>query len=64
MIEIIDILEAKKHVEGLKAVIFDMDDTLYGEKEYVRSGYRQIARMLPQVENAAGKLWRSRLCLR
>ena len=57
MIEIFDILEVKEHTEGLKAIIFDMDDTLYGEKEYVRSGYRQIARILPQVENAEEKLW-------
>ncbi len=57
MIEILNILEVKNHIEGLKAVIFDMDDTLYGEKEYVRSGYAKIAQVLPQVENAAGKLW-------
>lgn len=58
MIEINGILEVKNHVNGLKAVIFDMDDTLYGEKEYVRSGYQQIARVLPQVENAVEKLWK------
>lgn len=58
MIEILDILEVKKHTEGLKAVIFDMDDTLYGEKEYVRSGYGKISQLLPQVENAAEKLWK------
>ena len=58
MIEIIDILEVKNHVEGLKAVIFDMDDTLYGEKEYVRSGYAKIEKILPQVDNAAEKLWK------
>lgn len=57
MIEIFDILEMKNHIDGLKAIIFDMDDTLYGEKEYVRSGYKQIAKLLPQVENAEEKLW-------
>ena len=57
MTEIFDILKVKEYIDGLKAVIFDMDDTLYGEKEYVRSGYRQIARILPQVENAEEKLW-------
>lgn len=57
MIEIFDIQEVRNHIEGLKAVIFDMDDTLYGEKEYVRSGYRQIAKLLPEVENAEGRLW-------
>ena len=57
MIVISDILEVKKHVEGLKAVIFDLDDTLYSEKEYVRSGYHKIAAVIPQVDNAAEKLW-------
>lgn len=41
----------------VQAVIFDLDDTLYAEKEYVRSGYRQVAEVLPQVENAEEKLW-------
>jgi len=57
MIVISDILEVKKYVEGLKAVIFDLDDTLYSEKEYVRSGYQKIAAVIPQVDNAAEKLW-------
>ncbi len=58
MIEIFDILEVENYVQELKAVVFDMDDTLYGEKEYVRSGYRQIAAILPQVQNAEKKLWK------
>lgn len=58
MIEILEILEAEKHINDLKAVIFDMDDTLYGEKEYVKSGYQTIAAELSQVEDAAEKLWR------
>lgn len=57
MIEISDILEVKNHIDGLKAVIFDLDDTLYSEKEYVRSGYGKIAAVIPEVENAAEKLW-------
>ena len=57
MLEISDILEVRKHIEGLKAVIFDLDDTLYSEKEYVRSGYGKIAAVIPEVENAAEKLW-------
>lgn len=58
MIEIFEILEVTRHIEGLKAIIFDMDDTLYGEKEYVRSGYEKIAQAIPQVENAGKKLWK------
>ena len=57
MIEISGVLEVKNHIEGLKAVVFDLDDTLYSEKEYVRSGYRKIAEVLPEVENVAEKLW-------
>ena len=41
----------------VRAVIFDLDDTLYSEKEYVRSGYQQVAALLPQIKNAEEKLW-------
>ena len=30
----------------IQAVVFDLDDTLYPEREYVRSGYRAVARHL------------------
>lgn len=30
----------------IKAVIFDLDDTLYSEKDYVRSGYKAVASYL------------------
>lgn len=30
----------------IKAVIFDLDDTLYSEKEYVRSGYKAVSKLL------------------
>lgn len=59
MIKITSITEVKKHLHGLQAVIFDLDDTLYGEKEYVRSGYRAIADILPQVEQMEEKLWQA-----
>jgi HAD superfamily hydrolase (TIGR01549 family) len=39
------------------AVIFDLDDTLYPEKEYVRSGFAAAAACMPQVADAAQKLW-------
>ena len=58
MIEIFEILEVTRHIDGLKAIIFDMDDTLYGEKEYVRSGYEKIAQVIPQVEHAGKMLWK------
>lgn len=40
----------------IKGVIFDLDDTLYSEKEYVRSGYKKIAEYLGK-KDAADKLW-------
>lgn len=57
MIEISDIRDVLNYIGGLKAVIFDMDDTLYSEKEYIRSGYREVAMVLPQVEKAEERLW-------
>ena len=58
LIEIDDILDVEKHIDGLDAVIFDLDDTLYSEKEYVRSGYKKIAGAfgMPELED---ELWRS-----
>ena len=44
--------------QPIKGVIFDLDDTLYGEKQYVRSGYQKIAEYLGTgYEDAAHKLW-------
>lgn len=34
------ILEGKNEIKG---VIFDLDDTLYSEKEYVKSGYKKVS---------------------
>lgn len=59
MIEINELLELYIHLHGLKVIIFDLDDTLYSEKEYVRSGYRAIARMLPEVVQMEEKLWQA-----
>ena len=56
LIEIDDIRDVEKHIDGLDAVIFDLDDTLYSEKEYVRSGYKKIAEAfgMPEMEE---ELW-------
>lgn len=59
MIEIEKITDVLHYVDGLKAVIFDLDDTLYGEKEYIRSGYRKITEFLPQVPCMEEKLWKA-----
>lgn len=36
--------------EPVRGVIFDLDDTLYPEKDYVRSGYRSVARSLKSTD--------------
>lgn len=40
----------------IMGVIFDLDDTLYSEKQYVRSGFRAVAEWLDRDE-AEKKLW-------
>ena len=47
----------KDALKRLDAVIFDLDDTLYSEKDYVRSGYREVAKLLLQIDNAEEQLW-------
>lgn len=39
MNEIENVLDAERFCRDAEAVIFDLDDTLYSEKEYVRSGF-------------------------
>ena len=58
MIEINNILDVEKYLDGIEAVIFDLDDTLYSEKEYVRSGYRAIARHFDDA-SLEDKLWKA-----
>ena len=41
----------------IKAVIFDMDDTLFPELEYVRSGYRAVAEHLSDDTHSANALY-------
>lgn len=43
--------------EKLKAVIFDLDDTLYGEKSYVRSGYEAVAKYVKDEQGLA-EMWK------
>lgn len=43
-------------MQPIKGVIFDLDDTLYSEKQYVRSGYKKIAEYLGK-EDATDKMW-------
>lgn len=57
MITITNILDCEQYLEDIQAVIFDLDDTLYPEKDYVRSGYRVVAEAFPQVADMEQKLW-------
>ncbi len=57
MITIKRILEAKNYIDDFDGIIFDLDDTLYGEKQYVRSGYKEVAKVIPQVDRAYDKLY-------
>lgn len=41
---------------NIRGVIFDLDDTLYLEKEYVKSGYSAIEEFIG-IEGAADKMW-------
>ncbi|WP_455436901.1 HAD family hydrolase [Hungatella hathewayi] len=59
MIEIQKITDVMQHLNGLKVVVFDLDDTLYSEKEYVKSGYYAVSQILPQVYDAEAKLWKA-----
>ncbi|MDO5415016.1 MAG: HAD hydrolase-like protein [Bacillota bacterium] len=56
MIEISRIIDVLNYTYNLKAVIFDLDDTLFDEKEYVKSGYNAVAKELTQVDNCKDKL--------
>ena len=57
IIETNEIKEIKQIIElnKIKGVIFDLDDTLYSEKEYVRSGYKAVSDYLGG--GYEGKLW-------
>ena len=57
MIEINNILDVEKHINDIEVVIFDLDDTLYLEKDYVRSGFEVVGKSFPQIDNFSKKLW-------
>lgn len=59
---ITSILEAEKFLKSPKVIIFDLDDTLYSEKEYVKSGYKKIAEAFPQIKDMDKKLWEEFEC--
>ena len=42
---------------GTRGVVFDMDDTLYLERDYVRSGFQAVAQRLTEPHRAFDMLW-------
>lgn len=56
MLTITNILEVEQHLDEIVGVIFDLDDTLYSEKQYVRSGYKAVAELMGE-ESFADELW-------
>lgn len=57
MVIITNILDVEQHFDGITGVIFDLDDTLYSEKQYVRSGYKAVSKRLGN-EIFVDKLWK------
>lgn len=57
MIEITDIRDVERYVDDIKVILFDLDDTLYSEKDYVRSGFHLIAKRFPEIPDAEKMLW-------
>lgn len=57
MIKIDSLTDLTGHIDRLRAVVLDLDDTLYSEREYVKSGFVAVAEALPLVESAEEKLW-------
>ncbi len=57
MIEIRSILDSEPALRGVDAAIFDLDDTLYPEKAYVRSGFAALAARFPQIPGMDALLW-------
>jgi len=50
MIEIDNILDVEKYIDDVDAVIFDLDDTLYNEIDYIKSGFKAIANTYPEID--------------
>lgn len=51
-------IERGNDKQPIKGVIFDLDDTLYDEKEYVRSGYKAVENYLGE-SGAVDDMWKA-----
>ena len=45
----------------VKGIIFDLDDTLYSEKEYVKSGFQEVARFLATFTSTEAEIYTQKL---
>jgi len=59
LLEVTSLCDATEYLLGKQVVIFDLDDTLYSEKEYVKSGFEELAYHNSSLVNMAQKLWRA-----
>ena len=57
MIIIDNILEVENYIDDVKVIIFDLDDTLYNEEDYIKSGYKNIAKCFKNVNNMYNELY-------
>lgn len=48
--------ELSELLVSYKTIIFDLDDTLYNEFDYVKSGFKAVAKLIPKIENAYDSL--------
>jgi putative hydrolase of the HAD superfamily len=57
IVTIENILDVEKYIDETNVILFDLDDTLYSEKDYVRSGYKKIAEHF-QIPDLANEMWK------
>jgi len=41
----------------IRALLFDLDDTLYDEKQFVRSGFKEVAKFIDDKFNINKKIF-------
>jgi FMN phosphatase YigB (HAD superfamily) len=56
VIQFHDFTELYEMGDDMEAVVFELEDTLYSSKDYVRSGLRAVADELPQVHNCYNRM--------
>ena len=55
--ESVRVTDGKFALNSLKAVIFDLDDTLYSERDYVKSGFRAVSQLFADSEKVFEKMY-------